>query len=60
MDNFHGRTMGALALTSKGKYRTSFEPVMPCVKFVEFGNVEVTKKEIHTPCRVLPILAIKA
>ena len=45
-DSFHERTMGALALTSKGKYRTSFEPVMPCVKFVEFGNVEATKKAI--------------
>ncbi|KAL2531931.1 Acetylornithine aminotransferase [Abeliophyllum distichum] len=26
---FHGRTMGALALTSKENYRSPFEPVMP-------------------------------
>jgi len=46
-NSFHGRTMGALALTSKEKYRTPFEPVMPGVKFVEFGNVEATRKAIQ-------------
>ncbi|XP_057472875.1 acetylornithine aminotransferase, mitochondrial-like [Actinidia eriantha] len=35
---FHGRTMGALALTSKEHYRTPFEPVMPGVTFLEYGN----------------------
>lgn len=46
-NSFHGRTMGALALTSKEKYRTPFEPVMPGVKFVEYGNVEATKKAVQ-------------
>ncbi|GAB4842134.1 MAP kinase kinase kinase Win1 [Ancistrocladus abbreviatus] len=32
---FHGRTMGALALTSKEHYRLPFEPVMPGVTFLE-------------------------
>ncbi|KAM7487044.1 hypothetical protein LguiA_003053 [Lonicera macranthoides] len=32
-NSFHGRTMGALALTSKEHYRTPFQPVMPV--FVE-------------------------
>lgn len=35
---FHGRTMGAVALTSKVQYRTPFEPVMPGVNFIEYGN----------------------
>ncbi|KAL5057721.1 hypothetical protein RYX36_029325 [Vicia faba] len=35
---FHGRTMGAVALTSKVQYRTPFEPVMPGVTFIEYGN----------------------
>ena len=26
---FHGRTLGALALTSKAQYRTPFEPLIP-------------------------------
>ncbi|RDX79378.1 Acetylornithine aminotransferase, mitochondrial [Mucuna pruriens] len=37
---FHGRTMGAVALTSKVQYRTPFEPVMPGVNFVEYGNAQ--------------------
>ncbi|XAR67839.1 Acetylornithine transaminase [Bertholletia excelsa] len=37
-NSFHGRTMGAVALTSKEHYRTPFEPVMPGVTFLEFGN----------------------
>lgn len=35
---FHGRTLGALALTSKVQYRAPFEPVMPGVTFLEYGN----------------------
>ncbi|KAJ6803906.1 acetylornithine aminotransferase, mitochondrial-like [Iris pallida] len=45
-NSFHGRTMGALALTSKEQYRTPFEPVMPGVTFVEYGNIEETKQAI--------------
>ena len=37
---FHGRTMGALALTSKVQYREPFEPVMPSSTVVEYGNLE--------------------
>eukprot|EP00270_Netrium_digitus_P006767 TRINITY_DN1949_c0_g1_i1.p1 TRINITY_DN1949_c0_g1~~TRINITY_DN1949_c0_g1_i1.p1 ORF type:complete len:475 (-),score=149.77 TRINITY_DN1949_c0_g1_i1:349-1704(-) len=36
---FHGRTMGALALTSKEQYRTPFEPVMPGVRFAKYGDL---------------------
>lgn len=43
-NSFHGRTMGALALTSKEQYRSPFEPVMPGVTFVEYGNIQATKK----------------
>ncbi|KAK4839455.1 hypothetical protein QYF36_022065 [Acer negundo] len=46
-NSFHGRTMGALALTSKEHYRSPFEPVMPGVTFVEYGNIEATKKLIQ-------------
>jgi len=43
---FHGRTMGALALTSKQKYREPFEPVMPGVKFAEYNNLDSAAKAI--------------
>ncbi len=35
---FHGRTMGALALTAKQAYRTPFEPLPGEVTFVPFGD----------------------
>ncbi|KAK7300078.1 hypothetical protein RJT34_10910 [Clitoria ternatea] len=43
---FHGRTLGALALTSKVQYRTPFEPVMPGVTFLEYGNAQAATELI--------------
>lgn len=37
---FHGRTMGALALTAKEAYRAPFEPLPGTVTFVPFGDAE--------------------
>ena len=37
---FHGRTMGALALTSKAAYREPFEPLPGDVTFVPYGDVD--------------------
>ncbi|KAL4366287.1 hypothetical protein GQ457_05G025780 [Hibiscus cannabinus] len=42
-NSFHGRTMGSLALTSKENYRSPFEPVMPGVTFLEYGNIQAVK-----------------
>lgn len=39
-DGFHGRTMGALALTAKEAYRTPFEPLPGDVTWVPFGDAE--------------------
>lgn len=36
--SFHGRTMGALSLTSKEAYRTPFEPLPGDVTFVPYGD----------------------
>ncbi|XP_054798260.1 acetylornithine aminotransferase, mitochondrial [Prosopis cineraria] len=44
---FHGRTLGALALTSKEQYRAPFEPVMPGVTFLEYGNAQAAVDLIH-------------
>ncbi|MBA2465639.1 MAG: aminotransferase class III-fold pyridoxal phosphate-dependent enzyme, partial [Nocardioidaceae bacterium] len=38
--SFHGRTMGALALTSKSAYREPFEPLPGEVTFVPYGDAE--------------------
>lgn len=37
--SFHGRTMGAVAVTAREKYRQPFEPVMPGVCFAPFNDV---------------------
>ncbi|KAJ6691155.1 AMINOTRANSFERASE CLASS III [Salix koriyanagi] len=47
-NSFHGRTMGALALTSKENYRFPFEPVMPGVNFLEYGDVQAATELIKS------------
>jgi acetylornithine/N-succinyldiaminopimelate aminotransferase len=37
---FHGRTMGALSLTSKAAYREPFSPLVPGVDHVPFGDAD--------------------
>lgn len=45
-NSFHGRTIGALALTSKEYYRSPFEPVMPGVTFLEYGDIQAARELI--------------
>ncbi|KAH9610971.1 hypothetical protein KSS87_005843 [Heliosperma pusillum] len=40
---FHGRTIGALSLTSKLNYRAPFEPLMPGVTFLEYGDEQASR-----------------
>lgn len=37
--SFHGRTMGAVAVTAREKYRAPFEPVMQGARFAEYNDV---------------------
>ena len=39
-DAFHGRTMGALAITPKEKYQTPFKPMVPGAVVGEFNSIE--------------------
>jgi predicted acetylornithine/succinylornithine family transaminase len=43
---FHGRTIGALSLTHKQKYREPFEPLLSGVTFVEFNDLAAAKEAI--------------
>ena len=43
---FHGRTMGALALTAKEAYRAPFEPLPGGVVHIPFGDVEALKNAV--------------
>lgn len=43
-NSFHGRTMGALALTGQPKYRRDFEPLIPGVRFVPQNDVAALER----------------
>lgn len=44
--SFHGRTMGALAVTHTAKYREPFEPLPGDVTFVPFGDVSALETAV--------------
>jgi acetylornithine aminotransferase len=44
--SFHGRTMGALALTSKAAYREPFEPLPGEVTFVPYGDADALAEAV--------------
>lgn len=44
--NFHGRTLGALSLSTEASYRAGFGPFMPGVRIVPFGDVAALERAI--------------
>ncbi|MGH3446122.1 MAG: acetylornithine transaminase [Nocardioidaceae bacterium] len=46
--SFHGRTMGALALTAKPAYREPFEPLPGDVEFVPYGDVAALRAAVDS------------
>lgn len=44
--SFHGRTMGALAVTGNPHYREAFEPLIGHVKFAVFNDFESVKAKV--------------
>lgn len=45
-NGFHGRTMGALALTGQEDKRAPFEPMPPGVEFVPYGDVQALEAAV--------------
>eukprot|EP00884_Botryococcus_braunii_P019750 jgi/Botrbrau1/6459/Bobra.0034s0034.1 len=45
-NSFHGRTLGALALTYKEQYKTPFQPIMPGAVMVPYQDLEAASKVI--------------
>lgn len=43
---FHGKSMGSLSLMGKSKYRTPYEPLLPEVFFVPFGDANAVEEEL--------------
>lgn len=44
--SFHGRTLGALAVTGTKHYREPFEPLMGGIRFADFNDLESVKAQI--------------
>lgn len=44
--SFHGRSMGALAVTGNEKYQIPFRPLVDGVKFAEYNDLESVKAQI--------------
>jgi putrescine aminotransferase len=56
---YHGKTIGSLAATGREKYRTMFEPLMPGVVFVPYGDPEAAAAEIDGSTAAMIVEAIQ-
>ena len=53
-NSFHGRTFGAVSVTSTEKYRLPFAPLVPGVEFVRFNDIaDLESKFDGTVCAVI-------
>ena len=44
--SFHGRSLGALAVTGNEKYQAPFRPLLPGVRFADYNDLESVKEQI--------------
>lgn len=52
--SFHGRTMGALAVTGNPKYREAFEPLIGNIRFAEMNDIESIRSQVtDKTCAIL-------
>ena len=53
-NSFHGRTFGAVSVTSTEKYRLPFAPLVPGVEFVRFNDIaDLESKFDNTVCAII-------
>ncbi|GBC98440.1 [LysW]-aminoadipate semialdehyde transaminase [bacterium HR17] len=52
-DSFHGDTMGSLSVTGREVYRRPFEPLLPDVTFLPFGDVAALERIDATVAAVI-------
>ncbi|MGG0185727.1 ornithine--oxo-acid transaminase [Bacillus rhizoplanae] len=46
VDNFHGRTMGAVSMSSNEEYKRGFGPMLPGIVVIPYGDIEALKGAI--------------
>jgi putrescine aminotransferase len=58
LESFHGKTLGALSTMGRAKYRVPYEPLLPGVTFVPFGDAEAAVEAIddQTACFIVEAL----
>lgn len=44
--NFHGRTMGAVSLSSDEEYKRGFGPLLPGIKLIPYGDIQALEEAI--------------
>jgi acetylornithine/N-succinyldiaminopimelate aminotransferase len=57
-NSFHGRTLGALAVTGQEKYREGFGP-LPGVRHVAYGDLEATRRTLDKTVAAIAIEPIE-
>ncbi|QOR67512.1 ornithine--oxo-acid transaminase [Cytobacillus suaedae] len=45
-DNFHGRTMAAVSMSSSDEYKRGFGPMLPGIKVIPYGDIDALKAAI--------------
>ena len=45
--SFHGRSMGALAVTGNKHYQEAFGPMIPGIRFAQYNNLESVKELVN-------------
>ncbi len=59
MRGFHGRTLGALSTTWEPAYREPFEPLLPGVSHVPYGNLEALQEALSEETAALILEAVQ-
>ncbi len=54
-ESFHGKTLGSLSVMGREKYRKGFEPLLPGVEFVPFGDsaAAISAIDDSTACMIV-------
>ena len=59
LGGFHGRTTGALSITGQEGKRTPFEPLLPGVKFIPYGDLGAMRRAVSKKTALVILEAIQ-